>query len=462
MCGIAGAFGVDVKPGVEALRHRGPDGAGIMHVGDLELGHTRLAILDPDPRSDQPFRYGDVTLVYNGEIWNYESLREELRKRGRSFSTTGDTEVLASAIAEWGADAFQRIEGMFAVAWTRDGEFLHVARDRFGEVPIYFSTQRPFGFASERKALLALGFYAKSIRPLPPDRVLNVAKTGARSLVWIDYYNLEARDGSEDRASAAPRVRKLLDAGVEERTISDVPVCTLLSGGIDSAAITHFLASRVPDLTAYTARFDPRSKDLQAARRFAKAAGVRLVEVDVPAPTAEGLSELVRSIETPAKAQVEIAWACDALARRMAEDGFKVTFSGEGSDELWASYGFAYYGLQQKPWGIYRRDLILDQARKNFLRCNKVFMRYGVECRLPFLHRPLVEYALSLPRETVQNGRDLKAVFQEAMKGLLPEFVVDRPKVAFQDGLGLKRAIQELLPNSRRFYRVEYRKHYHG
>src|SRR5690606_20503727 len=105
---------------------------------------------------------------------------------------------------------------------------------------------------------------------------------------------------------------------------------------------------------------------------------------------------VIQTIEQPFKAQIEIGWACLHLARQIAADGYRVTYSGEGSDELWASYGFAYHGIQQHGWYDYRRDLFLDQARKNFVRCNKIFMAASVECRLPFLSTPLVEYALSL------------------------------------------------------------------
>lgn len=148
----------------------------------------------------------------------------------------------------------------------------------------------------------------------------------------------------------------------------------------------------------------------------------------------------------------------DKLVAVMREDGFRVTFSGEGSDELWASYGFAYHALQKQDWHSYRRDLFLSQSYKNFIRCNKIFMAHSIECRLPFLHYPLVEFALSLPRAIVQNGRSKpKAIIQDAFRGLLPAPIVDRPKVAFQDGMGLKRAIETVLPSPERFYHAEYR-----
>src|SRR5262249_19710798 len=146
MCGLAGGFvgeGV-VRCGLAALRHRGPDATGVAALDRLTLGHVRLAILDLDPRSDQPFRYGRVTLSYNGELWNFAPVRAELQARGGRFATAGDTEVVAAALDRWGPEALPRLQGMFALAWTTDGEILHLARDRFGEVPLHVAVQRPF------------------------------------------------------------------------------------------------------------------------------------------------------------------------------------------------------------------------------------------------------------------------------------------------------------------------------
>jgi asparagine synthase (glutamine-hydrolysing) len=235
--------------------------------------------------------------------------------------------------------------------------------------------------------------------------------------------------------------------------VSDVPVCTLLSGGIDSAVVAAHLVALYPKITAYTAVMDPKSPDLRSAREVAEHLGLTLIEVPVTAPSADDLASVVRAIEMPHKAQVEIGWACMLLADRMQADGFKVTFSGEGSDELWASYGFAYHGIKQHGWTAYRRKLFREQHRKNFARCNKVFMARGVECRLPFLGTEIVELALSLPEQLVQSGRSRpKAVLQDSHADLLPLRIVKRAKLAFQDGLGLKAACAAAVADPGRFY----------
>jgi asparagine synthase (glutamine-hydrolysing) len=470
MCGIVGALslakGERLDEGLAAIRHRGPDARAAWRGSRFWLGHTRLAIIDTSAASEQPYRYGDVVLTYNGEIWNYVALRAELAALGRVFTTTGDTEVLAAALAEWGEAALPRLEGMFAFAWTSDGgETITLARDRFGETPFHvFEGRSFFAFASEVKALRALGVHPAGIGWLEPGTLLRVDREGRGTRRrWYELPDYAARyeDCPEDGARAI--VRSHLRAGALERTISDVPVCMLLSGGIDSAAIAYELTRQLPGIVAYTATLEgARSIDLPPARAVAERLGVELREVVVPRPTADDLAGIVRSIETDSKAQVEIGWACFHLARQMRADGFRVTFSGEGSDELWASYGTAHHGIEAKGWYGFRRGLFLGQHRKNFARCNKVFMAAGVECRLPFLNTRLVETALSLPRRVVRADKRLywKKILQEGYRDALPAMVIDRYKTTFQDGMRLLEATASAAHDPARYYRAVLRDTY--
>lgn len=464
MCGVVAGLGkLDLTPAVAALTHRGPDASSLVEVDGVHLGHTRLAVQDLDPRSNQPYRDGPVTIAYNGEIYNADELRRAVEERdpGRAWATTGDTEVLAAALAVLGPErALPLINGMFAVAWA-DGRrpgVLHVARDRHGEIPLHLHLAPPVMAASELKAFAAAG------RPMAAHLIADVpaGRWGAihgRRAQWHRWHTQRCTPAGYTLETAAAELKDTLARAVQRRLVADVPVCALLSGGVDSAAITYELAQHVPDLVAYTARMDPRSRDLRCARETAEQLGIRLVEVDIPVPTADDLARVVSVIEMPHKAQVEIGWACLQLAQRIRADGVKVTYSGEGSDELWASYGFAYHALQKTDWHIYRRDLMAAQARKNFPRVNKTFMAYGVEGRLPFCDPDVVDLALSLPQHAVADGKaHPKAVLQRAYNGLLPASVVRRPKVAFQDGLGLKTAITSVLPNPARFYRAEYQR----
>lgn len=464
MCGIVGCRGGPVGAAVEAISHRGPDGSGTARCGDWELGHVRLAVVDPRPRSDQPFLYGRTVLVFNGQIWNWRELRSRLESEGGRFETEGDTETLAAALDRWGEGILPELEGMFAFAWW-DGAVLRLARDRFGEVPCHWT---PTAFGSELKALLRLrGVRPSSVRWVPPGSVITFREGEAPEL--RRWYRLgrpeEPPEGPEGEAA---RLRRLLGAGVLERSRIDARACTLLSGGIDSSAIAALLAEAVPGLVCYVAKMGD-SEDLAAARRIASRLGLRLSEVEIPPPSAEDLGRVVSSIEVPFKAQIEIGWPCLILARAISSDGFKVVFSGEGSDELWGAYKFAWHSIASRGWLGARRELFEGQHRKNFARCNKAFMSHGVECRLPFLSTPLVERALSLPIECVQGrgsgtsgpgpaGR--KLIMSRAFSDLVE--AAERPRVAFQDGLGMKPAAAAAVADPARFYRSEFATAFRG
>jgi asparagine synthase (glutamine-hydrolysing) len=470
MCGIVATPApdrVDITPAVQTLSHRGPDAAAMELINGVMLGHTRLAIQDPGPQSDQPFCTGGITISYNGELFNADSVRNlvnVMSDRAYPWRTDGDTEVIAAALSVLGPDAALRaFDGMFAVAWADESHpgVLFVARDRQGEIPLHVHRGgRAPVVASELKAFGALGRRCgEAVVDVGPGQWWAIESGG--HITRHTFHWLIPKRQDVQPVDASDRLRAALSRAVDRRMISDVPICSLLSGGIDSAVIAYELAKRTSDLVCYTAVLDPKSRDLRCARQVAGSLGVTLVEVPVPVPSADDLSAVVGHIELPFKAQIEIGWACLALARRIRDDGFKVTFTGEGSDELWASYGFAYHGLKSADWHTYRRDLILDQARKNFPRVNKSFMAHGVEGRLPFLDPEVVDFALGLPRISVQNGPGQpKAVLQRAYRDVLPAAVIDRPKVAFQDGMGLKSAITKQIANPTRYYRAEHRRLY--
>lgn len=472
MCGIVGALrgSLDARASaaIAALRHRGPDGDGIWFGSRFWLGHTRLAIVDVTSASAQPFRSGDVVLTFNGEIWNFRELRSELEREGVRFTTSGDTEVLAAAIGRWGEGALERVEGMFSLAWTTDGgETIRVARDRFGETPLHiFEARGALAFASEVKGVLALGVAPAAVRWVEPGTVLRVDRDGrVERRRWYSVPDRSAALAGVREEDARSMVRVGLGVGVMERAFADVPVCTLLSGGIDSSAVALHLSRELPGLVAYAATLEgSRSSDMPAARAVAKYLGVELREVVVPRPSADDLRDVVLAIETASKAQVEIGWACVHLARRIRADGFRVAYSGEGSDELWGSYGMAHHGIEKRGWYAYRRELFAGQHRKNFARCNKVFMAAGVECRLPFLSTGLVETALSLPRGVVRGERggpkSWKRVLTEAYRDSLPSVVLDRAKVTFQSGVGgdgLQGACAAVVHDPARYYRAVLR-----
>jgi asparagine synthase (glutamine-hydrolysing) len=268
----------------------------------------------------------------------------------------------------------------------------------------------------------------------------------------------------------AADVRRLLGVGVRDRLTRDpnVGLACLVSGGVDSSSVLALAVQEGLQPECYTAVYDPLSTDLKHARELCSDFGLKLHEVTIPAPTPARLSAAVAAIEMPHKAQVEIALACVELAQAVASDGHKIVLSGEGSDELWASYGLSYHGVKREGWHQWRWKTYLGQHRKNFARTNKVFMRYGIEPRLPFLSVPLARYALTIDEKTVRwsrpgsNGTHEKAILAHAVDGLLPHNFAWQRKAAFQTKAGLDQAAAAAVAEPARYYRAEFDRLFQG
>ncbi len=448
MCGIAGVThgtAGQVALMLDAIAHRGPDARAITAAGTMIHGHVRLAMLDLSSASNQPFAYQGTLLSYNGELWNWRELRQDLELRGYQFHTSGDTEVLAACLVADGLEVLTRLDGMFAFAWTsRDGE-QWLVRDAFGKVPLYVAKRRTgYAWASERKA------FPRGERPMavPQGHAFNLV-TGA----WRRWYHLPP-----PTALSPSQVIGHLREGVKQRLDADAPVCCLISGGLDSGIILALAQAAQPDVVAYTAVYDPNANDTRAARRLCAELGVPLVEVSVSLG-ADTVPEALQAIEIPSKAQTEIAVLCLPLARQIAADGFKACLSGESSDELFGGYGnFCIQASgNQAPTAV--RKLRLQQlakmSRGNFIRCNKVFMAHGVECRLPFMHQRLVESAVQLD---LSQSPLQKKLLKDACRGLVPDWCINRPKDTFQGGSGISTALAKRIAAPVRFYNAEARR----
>jgi asparagine synthase (glutamine-hydrolysing) len=447
VCGIVGKFGFpdfDVADGLRRIIHRGPDGHAVEEHDGMTHGHCRLSLLDLSTASAQPFHYRGGVLSFNGEVWNFRELRAELAGLGHAFTTTGDTEVLAAALDEWGTDALQRLDGMFAFAWSR-GQTRILVRDRYGKTPLYALRRgRGFAWASERKAF---GARSGAAAPVPPG-----------SLIDLDAGTVRRWYAVPDRADHGPGdLLGLLDGGVRRRLVADAPLCVLVSGGLDSAAILTLAKRHKPDVVGYTAALDLASPDLLAARRLCAELGVELREVRVDAPDHAAIRAAVSAIEIPSKAQIEIALLCLPLARRIAADGFKACLSGEAADELFGGYGNMMIqgsSCDDAGWRQLRLDQLAKMARGNFVRCNKAFLSAGVECRLPFMNRSLVECVLSLSKRDCPPG---KGLLKRALAGVVPPWVVARQKQTFQGASGMANACARIVAEPVRFYNAETR-----
>lgn len=399
-------------------------------------GHVRLAIIDPTAASAQPFRYRDGVLAYNGELWNHGDLRGVLEVRGYRFETSGDTEVLAAALCEWGVPgALDRLDGMFCFSWSSPaGDFL--VRDRLGKLPLYAARDGAgFAWASERRGLGRLGGAAEAV---PPATWLDL-RTG----LLHRYYEVPKLASPGD-------VRALLEEGVRKRLMADVPLCVLLSGGLDSSVTTALAARHRPDLVAYTCHLGETTEDLEAARVVAKHVGVELREVPLEPPGDADVERAVLTVEVPNRTAVEIATLCLPLAQRIRSDGFKVVLSGEAADELFGGYGtLARRAQDDESWRAARMEFLAKMGRADFHRVNKSFMAHGVEARMPFCERGLVESVLSMGKRQCPPG---KGLLKKAVADLLPAEVIRRPKLTFQGGAGARAHFDAAYPSPQRYY----------
>lgn len=378
MCGIAGYCGrpaAEVSDEVlERLGHRGPDGQGRFDSssGLVSLFHTRLAILDPTPDGAQPMTSADgkVTIVFNGEIYNFPELRHELEQRGHHFRSNCDTEVLLALYVEQGPAMLERLNGIFALAmWDARSGSLFVARDGTGVKPLYVSESGgAFAFASEIKALLcfpwvgrtldvqALAHYVRYLWcPAPRTPLLEVQKLepGEALLVregrivkrWR-HYSLPA-PGGDERPSVTEwtsEIRRALDVAVKRQMISDVPLGAFLSGGLDSSAIVAFAREHTRDkLQCFTIEFDKNLakkegfvSDLPYAQRVAKHLDVDLHVVRADSEMANGLAFMVQQLDEPLAdfAALNVL----NISRLARQHGIKVLLSGAGGDDLFTGY----------------------------------------------------------------------------------------------------------------------------
>jgi asparagine synthase (glutamine-hydrolysing) len=371
MCGICGIAALNgPEPGAleamsEALVHRGPDSAGQLVEGPAALAARRLAIIDI-AAGDQPITGADgrITVVQNGEIYNHEALRHELEQRGHRFRTRSDTEVLLHAYEEHGLEFLQRLRGMFAIAlWDRSEERLVLARDAFGIKPLfYWQAGEQLTFASELRALARhpgfpteldpdgveayLTFNSipapltafRAARKLPPGHWLTWQAGGVRTGRWARPAPVPAGDVRREPApELAAELRDRLRDSVRANLVSDVPVGVLLSGGLDSSALTALAAQEsAAPVQTFSIGFAERSFDeLDRARLVARQYGTEHRELVVRPDAAELLPVIAAASDEPLGDSSALP---TYLVSQLAAQHVKVVLSGEGGDELFGGY----------------------------------------------------------------------------------------------------------------------------
>jgi asparagine synthase (glutamine-hydrolysing) len=405
MCGIAGIIAVnpDERIGamLESIQHRGRDDEGVWTSAVADelgrqacLGHRRLSIIDTSEAGHQPmlFEDGRFAVTFNGEIYNYRELRRELEAKGRRFRTDTDTEVLLAAFAEWGAECLPRLNGMFAFAiWDERERTLTLARDRLGIKPLYYARARnAFLFASEAKAILASGLVKaeldteglnqyltflwtpdpftlfRGIRKLPPAHVLTLRDGQVEVREWWDVSFDEIEEGRSEQWWRE-RVLETLDRVVGMEMVSDVPLGSFLSGGIDSSVIValmknHSDGRRVSTYTigieADDLRYDIIPDDVVWARRVGQLLDTNYHETMLKPDVAELLPKLVYHMDAPV---IDMAIP-SYLVSRAAREELTVLLSGMGGDEVFAGYprklAMKIAGMLDPVPGFVRRPLI--------------------------------------------------------------------------------------------------------
>ena len=362
ICGIAsrtGGFDPDrLRRMSETLVHRGPDSEGMLLDGACGIAARRLAIIDLTG-GDQPIANEDgaVTVVQNGEIYNYRELRHELQRAGHVFRTSSDTEVLVHGYEEWGRRLWERLRGMFAVAvWDAREQRLTLARDRFGIKPLYYrDVDGELSFASELDALpqgeldpdAVEAFLAFNSVPAPLTIFRAVRKLRPGHLLeWIDGATtterfartgpLPARD-DEDEAELVEECRARLRDSVRAHLVADVPVGVLLSGGVDSGALTALAAEESSEpVRTFSIGFEEQSFDeLEGARAVAARYGTVHRELVLKPDAGALLRELAVAFDEPFADSSALP---TYLVSKLAAEDVKVVLSGEGGDELFGGY----------------------------------------------------------------------------------------------------------------------------
>ena len=413
MCGICGDVDLAAAPDAEAVRraaralaHRGPDAEGFFIEGAAAFGHRRLSILDLST-GDQPMTRDGVTLIFNGEAYDFAPLRDELRGLGHPFTTRSDTEVVLRAYLQWGEEFAGHVHGMFALAlWDSRARKLVLARDRLGKKPIYYFVQNGRCiFASELKALAAhagvpraldpealVQYLANEYVPAPLSIYKSIRKLPAANLAVLDdrgfrlrrYWELPAPEASAP-PDAARQLLELLDRAVAKRLVADVPVGVFLSGGIDSTTIAALAARHKKPLRTFSIGFTEESFDespwaaLAAQRLGTEHSSQKFSGADCIDLLPAAVAQLDEPFADP-------SFLPTLLLSKFTRQHVKVALAGDGGDELFAGYDpflahrpAALFALMPRPLRsalqavlhllpASSRNMSLDFRLKQFLR----------------------------------------------------------------------------------------------
>jgi asparagine synthase (glutamine-hydrolysing) len=467
---------------LRATEHRGPDGVGVVLNGALQkaesvetlklsgircrtgLGHSRLRITGTSGIQPLTACNGDLILAFNGEIWDYRTLRDRLVALGHRFETESDAEVVVHLIeekCEHGAKAHSAIEKVlhelngeyaFAVLDVR-ADTVYLARDPVGVKQLYYGESEGWSaFASEKKPLWEFGI--APYRVLPGEIVeirRHTQGTGPswRSVSRVRLPRPPAPRDVTDESDALRLYEEALMSAVERRLEGQPRVGIIFSGGVDSALIASLAARSGEEVRCYAAGFRD-SSDVQMSRRVAKSMGLPLcvAELDEPLIEAE-LARILAAIESADHLQADVAVPIYFAVKRAAEDGIRVLLTGQGADELFAGYPWYPDVLEESGARRLRESLWSDieHLYKDTLeREDKITMYHSTELRVPYLDPEVIHAAMSITEDLKIRKGHVKYLHRRAAERLgVPDFVAWRPKEAAQHGSDVHAALKRIL-----------------
>ncbi len=528
MCGIVGIVDFDndlLKSGgvlsamLDTLYHRGPDSAGTFLTHQAALGHRRLVVVDPAGGSQPMIRSvgtNTYTIVYNGELYNTPELRRELQDRGHVFFSHSDTEALLLSYIEWGPSCVERLNGIFAFGiWDERKQRIFLARDRMGVKPLFIArTRHSLLFASEIKAILA---HPEITPVLGENGILELfglapARTPGRTLfsgieelkpgecmtysplgTYIHrYWQFKCEEHRDDIADTAEKLSWLVEDSAKRQLVSDVPVCTFLSGGLDSSVLSALAAKHLAEKTGLrTFSIDYADNDKYFTRSVFQPSPdsdyidimrnhIRSEHITHTVDTESLISSLRDAMyarDLPGMADVDSSLL---LFCREVKKYATVALSGECADEIFGGYPWFYRDdllkLDMFPWAnslelrrnvmakrLYRLD-IEDYARCRYFdtveetplsgdekpierrrrqmfylnikwfmanlldRKDRMSMASGLEVRVPYCDHRIAEYAWNIPWDIKNAGGMEKGILRLAVKDLIPESICQRKK----------------------------------
>jgi asparagine synthase (glutamine-hydrolysing) len=515
MCGFAGIMNYTEEPQNErnlhemsdVIRHRGPDDEGFYLDGRVGFAFRRLSVIDIEG-GHQPMSKEKYVIVYNGEIYNYKIIRKELERCGYCFATQSDTEVVLTAYCEWGVEALSKFNGVWALAiWDKEEKTLFLSRDRVGVKPLYWArTKEKLFFSSEIKAVLEAGFPAeinnanlaeffhfghmsgaatmfKNVYALLPGTWMKASRDGSTDGRYWDVGN-DAVSSSCSENETKKEVLDLLTDSVRFQLISDVPVGTLLSGGVDSSLLSLIANGSMDEDTLRTYCMKMAEAEYDESKYAQEAAIVCGSMHHTVSVSKEDYINLLPYVawlhDEPINFSNALYMLC--VCQHARKDNTKVLLSGEGADELFGGYlrysktlkrviesqngfsrkelsvlGSAVYGFDkvrrligtvewENPWrtqcyerfqNLPERDLLMRMDQRTRLvsllyRQDRMSMGVGVETRVPFLDHRLIELANCIPAKFKFTENDQKILLKNVALNMgFTQDAICRPKVGF-------------------------------